>query len=205
MSFHWSLGLPSGLFPSGFPAKILYAFLVSPSVLLAPRIWSFFTWSFRLFLAKTANYESLHYAIFSSLLPFYPSSVHMFSLALVWHYLGTKCCCITRFYITHSFLQTVFKFPWINRFIQILLCSRFFKILFVAMHIKNYWALDIVTKGGTERAMDWTCLAFSMLNIQIPHTATANIVIFWEPQVSYHILWSPWDSEQRITMLPRAV
>jgi hypothetical protein len=30
LSFHLRLGLPSGLFPSGFPIKILYAFLFSP-------------------------------------------------------------------------------------------------------------------------------------------------------------------------------
>jgi hypothetical protein len=28
--FHLRLGLPSGLFPSGFPTKLLYAFLISP-------------------------------------------------------------------------------------------------------------------------------------------------------------------------------
>jgi hypothetical protein len=30
LSTHLHLGLPSGLFPSGFPTNILYAFLVSP-------------------------------------------------------------------------------------------------------------------------------------------------------------------------------
>jgi hypothetical protein len=30
LSTHRRLGLPSGLFPSGFPTNILYAFLVSP-------------------------------------------------------------------------------------------------------------------------------------------------------------------------------
>jgi hypothetical protein len=32
---HLRLGLPSGLFPSGFPTNILYTFLFSPSVLHA--------------------------------------------------------------------------------------------------------------------------------------------------------------------------
>jgi hypothetical protein len=31
LSTHLRLGLPNGLFPSGFPTNILYAFLVSPS------------------------------------------------------------------------------------------------------------------------------------------------------------------------------
>jgi hypothetical protein len=30
LSTHLRVGLPSGLFPSGFPTNILYAFLVSP-------------------------------------------------------------------------------------------------------------------------------------------------------------------------------
>jgi hypothetical protein len=37
------LGLPSGLFPSGFPTKILYAFLFSPYVLHALLISSSLT------------------------------------------------------------------------------------------------------------------------------------------------------------------
>jgi hypothetical protein len=39
------LGLPSGLFPSGFPIKILYAFLISPCLLRFPPISSFLIWS----------------------------------------------------------------------------------------------------------------------------------------------------------------
>jgi hypothetical protein len=37
-------GLPSGLFPSGFPTNILYAFFFSPFVLHAPPISSSLTW-----------------------------------------------------------------------------------------------------------------------------------------------------------------
>jgi hypothetical protein len=46
LSTHLHLGLPSGLFPSGFPANILYAFLLSPHSCYKPRpshppwIWS---------------------------------------------------------------------------------------------------------------------------------------------------------------------
>jgi hypothetical protein len=36
--FHLRLGLPSDLFPSGFPTKILNAFYVSPCVLHVPPI-----------------------------------------------------------------------------------------------------------------------------------------------------------------------
>jgi hypothetical protein len=43
---HLRLGLPSGLSPSGFPTKILYAFLLSPCVLHSPPISSSLTWSF---------------------------------------------------------------------------------------------------------------------------------------------------------------
>jgi hypothetical protein len=36
LSTHLRLGLPSGIFPSGFPTNILYAFLVSPFRALFP-------------------------------------------------------------------------------------------------------------------------------------------------------------------------
>jgi hypothetical protein len=46
LSTHLSLGLRSGLFPSGFPTNILYAFLFTPFVLHALPISSSWTWSF---------------------------------------------------------------------------------------------------------------------------------------------------------------
>jgi hypothetical protein len=40
------VGLPSGFFPSGFPTRILYSFLLSPCMLHAlPFLYSL-TWSF---------------------------------------------------------------------------------------------------------------------------------------------------------------
>jgi hypothetical protein len=47
LCIHLRLGLPSGLFPSGFPTDILYAFLFAViRVLHAPPISYFLTWSF---------------------------------------------------------------------------------------------------------------------------------------------------------------
>jgi hypothetical protein len=46
LSTHLRLGLPTGLFPSGFLTKVLYAFLFSPFVLHSPPISSSLTWSF---------------------------------------------------------------------------------------------------------------------------------------------------------------
>jgi hypothetical protein len=65
------LGLPSGLFPSGFPTNVLHAWLFSPFVLHAMPISSSLTLSF--YLAKSTSYEAPHYllplCISSSLLP----------------------------------------------------------------------------------------------------------------------------------------
>jgi hypothetical protein len=46
LSAYLRLGLPSGLFPSGFLINILYAFLFSPFVLHFPSISSSLAWSF---------------------------------------------------------------------------------------------------------------------------------------------------------------
>jgi hypothetical protein len=53
---HLHLGLPSGLFPSGFPTKILYTFLFSLACYM-PYTCSF-TWSFEFYLAKSTSYWS---------------------------------------------------------------------------------------------------------------------------------------------------
>jgi len=44
LSSHLSLGLPNGLFPSGFPTKIPYTHLLSPYVLNSPPISFFSIW-----------------------------------------------------------------------------------------------------------------------------------------------------------------
>ena len=45
LSSHLSLGLPNGLFPSGFPTKTLYKLLLSTYVLYSPPISFFSIWS----------------------------------------------------------------------------------------------------------------------------------------------------------------
>jgi hypothetical protein len=59
------LGLPSGLFPSGFPISILYAFLFAPFMLHSLPISSSLALSFYLYLEKSTSYEAPHCAVFS--------------------------------------------------------------------------------------------------------------------------------------------
>jgi hypothetical protein len=72
---HLRLDLPNGLLTFAFPTKNLYAFILSPCVLHALPISPSLTLSFLLYLAKSTRYEAPHYATFSSLLLFHPSSV----------------------------------------------------------------------------------------------------------------------------------
>jgi hypothetical protein len=76
---HLHLRLPSGLFPSGFPANSIYAFFFAPFVLyVLPIIYSL-SRSFRLYLAKSASFEAPHYAVFSNFLSLHLSSVQILS------------------------------------------------------------------------------------------------------------------------------
>jgi hypothetical protein len=73
LSAYLRLGLPSGLFPSGFPTNILFFSYSPPFVLHALPISPPFTSSFQLYLAKSTSYEAPHYAVF-------PISRHFISL-----------------------------------------------------------------------------------------------------------------------------
>jgi hypothetical protein len=78
LSTHLRFGLPSRHFASGFPTKIIYAFLFYPFVLHALPMSSL-TWSVWLYLANSTSYESPHYAVCSYFLSLHLSSVHRFS------------------------------------------------------------------------------------------------------------------------------
>jgi hypothetical protein len=78
LSFHLPIGFPSGRFPSGFPTKILHAFLLLPCVLHALPFSSSFTWSLWFYLSKNTSYEAPRYAVFLNRLPFHSSSVKIF-------------------------------------------------------------------------------------------------------------------------------
>jgi hypothetical protein len=70
--FHLRLGLPSSLLLSGFPLKILYAFLISPNRATFPA--HLIHLDLIIFVIRT-SYKTPHYAVFSippSLPPSYP-------------------------------------------------------------------------------------------------------------------------------------
>jgi hypothetical protein len=80
---HLCLGLPSGLFPSGFPTNILQAFLFSPFVLRALLIPFILTRSFYLYFMKSTSYEAPHYTVFTTIPTLPLSSVQVFSALLL--------------------------------------------------------------------------------------------------------------------------
>jgi hypothetical protein len=66
LSSYMRLSLSSSLFPSGFPIKMLYAFLFSPCVLHVLSILPSLTWTLCLYLVKSTSHETPHCAIRSS-------------------------------------------------------------------------------------------------------------------------------------------
>ena len=73
LSSHLRLCLPSGLLPSGFPTKTLYAPLLSPYVLHALPISVFLIWSPEWYLVRSTEHKASCYVIFSITLLPHPS------------------------------------------------------------------------------------------------------------------------------------
>jgi hypothetical protein len=78
LSTHLRLGLPSGLFPSGYPANILYAFLFAPLVLHVPPILSFWL--------DHSNYTWRRVQVMKLLLQLSPTSC-LFNWKLYYNYI----------------------------------------------------------------------------------------------------------------------
>jgi hypothetical protein len=83
LSTHLRIGRPSGLFPSGYPTNILYAFLFSLFVQLALPISSSLTWSFTLHLGKSTIYGAPRYTVSSNFLSLRPSSL-CYTISFTW-------------------------------------------------------------------------------------------------------------------------
>jgi hypothetical protein len=95
------LGLPSGLFLSGFPINVPYAFLFAALFVLHDLpISSSFSMSFSLYSEKCASYEDLHYVAFSNLLLLPLSSLKIFSSA--------PCSEMHSVYVVSLILETKF-------------------------------------------------------------------------------------------------
>jgi hypothetical protein len=76
LSSHLHLGVPSGLLPSGFATKTLYALLLTPCVLQSQPILFFLTWSPEWCLMRSTDNKAPRYVVFSTpsslLRPKYP-------------------------------------------------------------------------------------------------------------------------------------
>ena len=70
---HLHLGLPSSLFPLGFPTKHLYTPLLPPYVLHAPPISFLSIWSPEQYLVRSTDHGTPHYVVL--LTPLLPSSL----------------------------------------------------------------------------------------------------------------------------------
>jgi hypothetical protein len=80
LSTHLHLGLPSGLFPSGFPTNIQCAFLFAPLRATCPSHLIFYTWSLELCLVRSTIYEA----------QYKHKIVKRFTYYDLWHEIGTS-------------------------------------------------------------------------------------------------------------------
>ena len=76
---HERLGLPSGIFPSGFPTKTLYTPLFPSHVLHAPPISLCSIWSLAQYWVSSTDHYAPHYVVFSTHLLPRPSKAQIFS------------------------------------------------------------------------------------------------------------------------------
>jgi hypothetical protein len=81
LSTHLRLGLPSGLFPSGFPTNNLHVFLFSPIRATCTTHFILLDLISELYLAKSTNYQAHHYVVLSNLTSPLPSLVQIFPSA----------------------------------------------------------------------------------------------------------------------------
>ena len=66
LSSHLHLGLPTGLFPSGFPTKTLYTPLISPIRAACPDHLILLNWSRKQYWVRSTDHYAPHYVVFST-------------------------------------------------------------------------------------------------------------------------------------------
>jgi hypothetical protein len=95
MSSHLCRGLPSCLFHSGFPTNILYAFLFSPVRNTCPTHLILLVFMILIILGEEYMPQlwSSHYAVFSDLLSFHPSSVQIYLVSTLFLNTISLCYC----------------------------------------------------------------------------------------------------------------
>ena len=93
MASHLYLGLPSGLFTTGFPTKPLYARLISQYVLHDSHISFFSFWSPEQYSVSSTDHQAPHYVVVS--IPLLPHPILGPNILLITLFSNTLSLCFS--------------------------------------------------------------------------------------------------------------
>jgi hypothetical protein len=166
LSTHLHLSLPNGLFPSGFPTNILYAFLSSPIHATYPAHLILLDLIILIILVRSTSYEAPRYAVFSNLPPLHLSLDQIFS--------SVPCSQTPSVYVPTLMSETKF------RTMLHVICKKFAgmatEVPFDSFHV--HWCLCLMTDGAT-------CISWNSVQVTHSYNCSMNSANWLKSMITY--------------------